>query len=63
MEPENVSGTVTISDQRLYIKTENLRGKNFTEFHGTLNEVYGVFTVDRSTVLVGLIVVVVCAHR
>ena len=47
MEPAGVSGTVTISDQKSYIKIETLRGKNPTEIHG---EVCGEFTVDRSTV-------------
>ena len=50
MEPEGVSGTVTVSDQRSYIKIETLRNKNLTEIHGVLSEVYGVFIVDRSTV-------------
>ena len=36
-----MSGTVTISDQTLYIKIE---------IHGALSEVSGEFTVDRSTV-------------
>ena len=50
MESGGVSGTVTISDQRSYIKIETLRGKNPTEIHGALCEVCGEFTVDRSTV-------------
>ena len=50
MEPEVVSGTVTISDKKSYIKIENLRGKNPSEIHGALSEVCGVFTVDRRTV-------------
>ena len=45
-----MSGTVTISDQRSYIEIETLRGKNPTEIRGTLSEVSGEFTVDRSTV-------------
>ena len=45
-----MSGTVTISDQRSYIKIETLRDKNPSEIHGPLSEVCGVFTVDRSTV-------------
>ena len=45
-----MSGSVTISDQRSYIKIETLRGKNPTEIHGALNEVCGEFTVDRNTV-------------
>ena len=36
MEPAVVSGTVTISYQRSYIKIETLRGKNPTEIHGAL---------------------------
>ena len=39
MEPAGVSGTVTISDQRLQIKIETLRGKNTTEIHSALSEV------------------------
>ena len=50
MEPAGISGTVTISDQRSYIKIEILRGKNPTEIHGVSSEVCGEFTVDRSTV-------------
>ena len=38
-----MSGTVTISDHRSYIKIETLRGKNPTE-------IYGEFTVEHSTV-------------
>jgi len=30
------SGTVTVEDQRLYIKTETLRGKNLTEIRSAL---------------------------
>ena len=45
-----MSGTVTISDQRSYIKIETLCGKNPTEIHGAMSEVYSEFTVDRSTV-------------
>ena len=50
MEPAGVSSTVTISDQRSHIKIETLRDKNPTEIHSSLCEVYGEFTVDRSTV-------------
>ena len=50
MEPECVSSTVTISDQRSYIKIETLRGKNSTEIHIVLSEVYDGFRVDRSTI-------------
>ena len=50
MEPAGVSGTVTISDQRSYIKIATLRGKILTEIHGAMNEVCGEFTVDRSKV-------------
>lgn len=31
MEPVRVSGTVTIEEQRAYIKIETLRGKNPTD--------------------------------
>ena len=44
------SGTVTVEDQRLYIKTETLRGKTRTEIHSALHEVCGEETVDISTV-------------
>ena len=50
MEPAGVSGTVTISDQRSYVKIETLFGKNPTEIHSALSEVCGEFTVDYSTV-------------
>ena len=39
MEPAGVSSTVTISDQRFYIKIKTLHGKNPTEIHGALSEV------------------------
>ena len=45
-----MSGTVTISDHRSYIKIKTLPGKNSTEIHGVFSLVCGVFTVDRSTV-------------
>ena len=45
-----MAGTVTISDQRSYIKIETLRVNNLTGIHGALSEVCGEFTVDRSTV-------------
>ena len=45
-------GTVTISDQRPYIKIETLRGKIPIEIYDVLSEVCGEFTVDRSTVFV-----------
>jgi hypothetical protein len=44
-----VLGTVTIEDQRSYVKIETLRGKNPTEIHSVLLEVCGEQTVDRST--------------
>ena len=50
MEPEGVSGTVTISDQRSYIEIESLGDKNPTEIHGALSEVCGEVTVNRSMV-------------
>ena len=45
-----MSDTVTISDQRSYIKIETLHGKNPTEIHGALSEVCGEFTVEHSMV-------------
>ena len=45
-----VSGTVTISDQRSYIKIITLRSKNPTEIYGALSEVCSEFTVDHSIV-------------
>ena len=42
--------TVTVSDQRSYIKIKTLCGKNLTEIHGALGEVCDEFTVERSTV-------------
>ncbi|PSN55818.1 hypothetical protein C0J52_02471 [Blattella germanica] len=50
MDPAGVSGTVTVEDQRSYIKIETLRGKNPREIHRALSEVCGELTVDRSTV-------------
>ena len=44
MEPAGVSGTVTISDQRSYIKIETLHSKNPTEIHNALSEVCGELT-------------------
>jgi transposase len=41
---------VRVDDQRSYIKTETLRGKNPTEIHIALREVCGEQKVDRSTV-------------
>jgi hypothetical protein len=43
-------GTVTVKDQRSYIKIETLRGKIPTEIHSALREVCGEQTVDNSTV-------------
>ena len=45
-----MSGTVTISDKRSYVKIKTLRGKNPTEIHGALREVCDEFTMDSSTV-------------
>ena len=45
-----MSGTVTISGQRPYIKIETSRGKNPTEIHGALSKGSCEFTVDRSKV-------------
>ena len=50
MASAGASGTVTVEDQRLYIKIENLRGKNPTEIHSALHEVCGEQTVDCTTV-------------
>ena len=44
-----MSGTVTISDQRSYIKIETLHGKNPPKIHGALSEVCDEFTVDHRT--------------
>jgi len=43
-------GTVTVEDQKSYIKIETLRGKNPTEIHSALCEFCGEQTVDRNTV-------------
>ena len=50
MASAGASGTVTVEDQKSYIKTETLCGKNPTEIHSALREVCGKQTVDRSTV-------------
>ena len=50
MKPAGLSGTVTISDQRSYIKIKTLHDKNPTEIHSALSEVCGEFTVDHSMV-------------
>ena len=50
MEPAGVFGTVTISDQRSYIKIQTSCGKNHTEIHSALSEDCGEFTVDHSTI-------------
>jgi hypothetical protein len=42
--------TVTVDDQRLYIKIETLRGKNRIEIHTALREVCSKQTVACSTV-------------
>jgi hypothetical protein len=44
------SGTVTVEDQRSYIKIEILCGENPTEIHSVLREVCREQTVDHSTV-------------
>jgi len=41
---------ISRSDQRSYIKIETSRGKNPTEIHNALHEVYGDSVVDHSTV-------------
>ena len=50
MGPAGVSSTLTISDQRSYIKIATLRRKNPIQIHDALGEVSGEFTVERSTV-------------
>jgi hypothetical protein len=50
MASAGTSDTVTVEDQRSYIKIETLHGKNPTEIHSALREVCGEQTVDRSTV-------------
>jgi len=50
MASAGASGTVTVEDQRSYIKIETLHGKNPTEIHSALCEVCGEQTVDHSTV-------------
>lgn len=50
MELARVSGTVTIDEQRAYIKIETLRGKTSTEIHSALSDVCGELTVNHSTV-------------
>ena len=49
MASAGVLGTVTVEDQRSYVKIETLRGKNPTEIHSALRGVCGEQTVDRST--------------
>jgi transposase len=50
MEEETDWSQISRSDQRSYIKIENLRGKNPTEIHNALRDVCGDIVVDRSTV-------------
>ena len=50
MASAGASGTVTVEDQRSYIKIETLLGKNPAEIHSALREVCGEQTVDRSTI-------------
>jgi hypothetical protein len=50
MASAGASGTVTVEDQRSYIRIETLRGKNPTEIHSALREICGKQTVDSSTV-------------
>ena len=54
-----VSCTVTISDQRSYIKIETLHSKNSTKIHSALSEVCGEFMVAIVWFLVELIFFVV----
>jgi hypothetical protein len=50
MEEETDWSQISQSDQRSYIKIENLRAKNPTEIHDALREVCGDSVVDHSTV-------------
>jgi transposase len=50
MASAGASGTVTVEDQRSYVKMETLRGQTPTEIHSALHEVCGEQTVDRSSV-------------
>jgi hypothetical protein len=50
MASAGASGTVTVEDQRLYIKIETLCGKTPTEIHIALHEVCGEQTISCSTV-------------
>jgi transposase len=50
MASAGASNTVTVEDQKLYIKTETLRGKTPTEIHSDLCEVCGEQAVKRSAV-------------
>jgi transposase len=50
MASASASGSVTVEDQKSYIKIETLRGKRPTEIHSALREVCGEQTVGRSTV-------------
>jgi hypothetical protein len=45
MASADASGTVTVDDQRSYIKIKTLRGKNLTEIHIALCDVCGEQTV------------------
>ena len=54
-----MSGTVTISDQRSYIKIVPLYGKNPIEIHGALSKVCGEFTVVLVWFLAGIIIFMV----
>ena len=56
-----MSGTVTISDLKSFIKIETIRGKNPTKIHGALSGVCGEFTWIVVRFLVRLIVFVVVA--
>jgi hypothetical protein len=58
MASAGASGTVTVEDQRSYIKIEALRGKTTTEFHSALLEVCGEQTVDLVQFAAGLLVFV-----
>jgi hypothetical protein len=50
MASAGASGTVTVEDQKLYMKFEPLCGINPTEIHSALREICGEQAVDCSTV-------------
>jgi hypothetical protein len=50
MASAGASNNVKFEDHKSFIKIETLRGKNHTEIHSALREVWGEQTVDCSTV-------------